>query len=210
VSNKGAHGSILFVYGPSPSGKTQLLKTTAKQYLDEYGERPCEVTFNQLINDLVAEIKNEETSNFFEKYSSAKLLLIDDVQHMLEFPAIQKILAETLADIAERGVNVIFFSGYKLSDLADLFGVLQDKKICVLKSRLYKADMILRRKLLENILSRHNTNLTKREFRYIVTNRKIEISAFNGCISKLVLTKLLETDKNKFIDTIGLLKEYER
>ena len=75
VSNKGAHGSILFVYGPSPSGKTQLLKTTAKQYLDEHGERPCEVTFNQLINDLVAEIKNEETKLFAKKATINLLIL---------------------------------------------------------------------------------------------------------------------------------------
>lgn len=207
--NKAEKGAILFVYGPSPCGKTHLLRTTAAVYSAACNEEPLVVSFQQITDALVASIAKKDTADFYAEYGSRKLLLIDDVQYLLKFSAIRKEFTDVFARLTEHGVNIILFSGYKLNSLKILSADLREKNLLA-EVHMKKADITLRKQILSEFTADIKPDISKRLFHYLVTTKNIEISSFKGCVSTVSLVKFLGDETEDYNEIIKILKGYER
>lgn len=207
--NKSEQGKILFVQGPSSGGKTHLLRKTAEVYYKKYNEEALAVHLREMTDDIIKSVIENNKEAFYEKYSSGRLLLVDDFHGIIGFSATQRELATVFIRLVEQGVNIILFSEYKLNQYANMLLLLEDKADLT-QVTVSKADLFLRKRVLENLLADGNGNVSGRVFRYIVLNKKISIASFKGCIAKIRLTEKLEGDKTDNKKIIKALEEYKR
>lgn len=185
-------GSLIFVSGSSPCGKTSLLWRVSEFYQNKYGFVPIVTSFRFMIDDFIKSMKNKNENDFFQKYNSGKLLLIDDVQGILGFSATQEAFVDIFTKLLEQGTNIILFSEYNLNKFNELYSGLRNRHINIKRVNMHKADFMLRKKLLNYVLNCENIKVPNKLFYYLVMNKKIEVSSFNGCIAKINLMKRLE------------------
>lgn len=68
--------NLLFLYGPSGAGKTRLLQMITESCSERSIMR---VGSEQIVHDMVQHIETENYSEFFDKYSLVKNLLVDNI-----------------------------------------------------------------------------------------------------------------------------------
>lgn len=155
-------------------------------------------------------MKNKNENDFFQKYNSGKLLLIDDVQGILGFSATQEVFADIFTKLLDQGINIILFSEYNLNKFNELYSGLKNRHIDIKRVNMYKADFMLRKNLLNYVLDCENIKIPNKLFHYLVINKRIDVSSFNGCIAKINLMKKLEEKELSDKQIIKIFKAYER
>ncbi|MBQ3005278.1 MAG: hypothetical protein IJD88_05050 [Clostridia bacterium] len=206
IASGNKSGVVLFVCGESPCGKTKLLKTTAKKYEENFSEEAVVTTFKELVNDYIISLKNKQ-ENFYEKYLKTHLVLIDDFHCAAGLVSTQESLAEIFKKLTENSVNIIIFSEYKTDSYEGLKSLYNEKSFSTVGIK--KADYFLRKSFLKMISEKENIKMSKRVFRHIIFNKKLNISAIKGCVLKLKLMTDTNTLPLKDKMLIEKLREYE-
>lgn len=209
ANDAGDYGTLLFVHGPSPCGKTHLLNETAKYYRAEHHRDAMIVSFRHMTDDFIKSIKSNDSVEFMNKYTSSSLLLVDDAECVMGLLSTQQVFADVFRKLVLRGVSIILFSEYKLNYYESLFAELR-KAPFLIKTAMKRPDFYLRSKVLRRILHQENVEISGRIFRHIVSDKNIEIGSFGGCVSKIRLMNTLEKEKISDRTIIRILKEYER
>ena len=200
--------SILFISGKSACGKTQLLRSVAKLYSDEYNKEAVLVSFQQMIDDLVECIKDRNEDKIYEIYSGSELLLVDNVQCVVGLDAVQEEFVKIFKKLRDMGVRIIMASEYSL-DCYDVFQKLLTKEKDFAVRKMKEADFDLRKKVLRKVLIEEDVSVSKRMFFYLASDKKIRLSSLKGCALNIRLMKNLN---NKITDKEikDAVKKYER
>ena len=107
--NPGNTYNPLFLYGGSGLGKTHLLHAIGQSSLNDF-RRVIYVTAEQFTNEFIAGIKEKNMGRFREKYRSADVLLIDDIQFIAGKEGIQEGFFHTFNDLHTAGHQIILSS----------------------------------------------------------------------------------------------------
>ncbi len=111
VAQEPTYYNPLFIYGHSGLGKTHLLYAVIN-HLKEYHPK-LKIVYKRsedFINELIDAIQNHDTTNFKEKYRTADVLLIDDIQFISGKVSTQEEFFHTFSTLYEANKQIILTS----------------------------------------------------------------------------------------------------
>lgn len=101
----------LFIYGPSGMGKTHLITAIANEVRKTHPElNIVYVTGETFGNDLVNSIADKLISDFHDKYRTADILLIDDIQFFVGKERMQEEFFHTFYQLHQEGKQIVITS----------------------------------------------------------------------------------------------------
>ncbi|MBW1887803.1 MAG: chromosomal replication initiator protein DnaA [Deltaproteobacteria bacterium] len=109
AENPGTVYNPLFVYGGSGLGKTHLLHAIG-QKVSQNARQVVYVTAEQFTNEFITGIREKSTEEFRNKYRSADVLLIDDIQFIAGKEQTQEGLFHTFNDLHTANRQIILSS----------------------------------------------------------------------------------------------------
>lgn len=111
----------LFLYGGVGVGKTHLMNAVANAILSRRASAKIVYCMGEeFLNDIVAAIQNRTTQQFKQKYRSAGLLLIDDVQFIAGKERAQEEFFHTFNAVHREGGQIILTSDRPPAEIAKL------------------------------------------------------------------------------------------
>ncbi len=113
----------LFIYGASGLGKTHIMHAIGNSLIVSHPElKVIYVTSNKFLNDFISSIGNskESQNTFRDKYRSADVLMIDDIQFISGKERTQEELFHTFNDLHDAGKQLIFTSDRTPGEIPDL------------------------------------------------------------------------------------------
>ena len=111
----------LFIYGNSGLGKTHLLYAITNDIISKHPEmNVVYVRSEDLINQLIEAFSKKETAQFREKYRSADVLLVDDIQFIAGKEALQEEFFHTFNTLYDASKQIILTSDRPPRDIKTL------------------------------------------------------------------------------------------
>ena len=158
----------LFIWGNTGLGKTHLLYAIRNKVLDKDPEKKViYVTCETLVDEFCECIKTKEFSAFREKYSSADILLVDNLQFLNRKEGIETDLFGILGKYICSGKQLVLSCGKRINELK-----LSPRIINVIRSgvgsQVQSPDYLVRRRyLLEKINESENCRIDDAVFNYL-------------------------------------------
>lgn len=121
AKNPGTAYNPLFFYGGVGVGKTHLMHAIANQILSARpGVRIVYCMGEEFLNELVEAIQTKSARQFKQKYRSAQLLLVDDVQFIAGKQTVQEEFFHTFNAVHREGGQVVLTSDRAPSEISRL------------------------------------------------------------------------------------------
>lgn len=193
AKNRGSAYNPLFIHGPSGLGKTHLMTAISNEIRSkEPDANIIYVTGETFANELINAIQQKkDTSQFHQKYRSADVLLVDDVQFIAGKESTQEEFFHTFNELHKVGKQIVLTSDRPPKDIKTLedrirtrfeWGLIADISTPDFETRV----AIIRRKaeLLDLIIPDDVAE-------YIANKLKTNIRQLEGCVKKLKASKHL-------------------
>lgn len=121
--NPGVKYNPLFIYGGAGLGKTHIMHAIGN-YIRKNNRhlKVLYVSSEKFVNELIASIRSRSgsTFDFREKYRSADVLMIDDIQFISKKESTQVEMFHTFNDLYQENKQIIFASDRPPKDIPDL------------------------------------------------------------------------------------------
>lgn len=176
----GKNYNPLFIYGPSGLGKTHLMHAIAHEVQQNYSNyNIIYVTSEEFGNDLIKGINENNMLGFHEKYRSADLLLIDDIQFFSNKDRMQEEFFHTFNKLHAEGKQIVITSDKPPKELKTLeerirtrfeWGLITDisipdfeTRIAIIRRKAELLDLVIPDDVSEFIANRLKSNIRQLE-----------------------------------------------
>ena len=182
----------LFIYGPSGLGKTHLLYAIINRIRATRPElKIVYVKGEEFTNQLVDSIFKNTSEQFREKYRTADVLLIDDIQFIAGRDSTQEEFFHTFNALYEDHKQIILTSDRPPRDIKTLEDRLKSRFEWGITADIQPPDADLRAAILKQKSADMNIHLTNDVINFLAENLKSNIRQVEGAIKKLGALSLL-------------------
>ncbi len=200
----------LFIYGPSGLGKTHLLYAIINHIKSTRPElKIVYVKGEEFTNQLIDSISKKTPEQFREKYRTADVLLIDDIQFIAGRDSTQEEFFHTFNALYEDHKQIILTSDRPPRDIQTLEDRLKTRFEWGITADIQPPDADLRAAILKKKAASLNLTLDNEVLDFLAQNLKSNIRQVEGAIKKLGALSLLtgtpitiELAKNSLSDLI--------
>ncbi|MBP5209777.1 MAG: chromosomal replication initiator protein DnaA [Clostridia bacterium] len=203
-SNKFAHAACyavakspttynpLFIHGPSGLGKTHLLyAVTNEMKRNNPNIRLIYKKCEEFTNELIESIQKGTTIAFKEKYRSADVLLIDDIQFIAGKVAVQEEFFHTFNILYEAEKQIILTSDRPPRDIRPLEERLMTRFEWGLIADIQPPSLELRCAIIQKKAEQRGITLAPEIVNFLAENLRVNIRQIEGSIKKIAAISML-------------------
>ena len=211
ADNVGMKINPLFIYGPSGLGKTHLMYAIANRALKRKpGMKVVYVKGEEFLNQLVLAIQRGWNQAFRQKYRSADMLLIDDIQFIAGKEGTQMEFFHTFDALYEDHKQIILTSDRPPRELTSLEERIRSRFEAGLLADIQPPDYELRLAILKNKISQNHIDVPTDVVDFLARNLQENIRQLEGFIKKLAVSNLLTGQPVTMEMVIQTVPEYLR
>jgi chromosomal replication initiator protein len=182
----------LFIYGPSGLGKTHLLYAIINHIRKTRSDlKIIYVKGEEFTNQLIDSISKKTPEQFREKYRTADVLLIDDIQFIAGRDSTQEEFFHTFNALYEDHKQIILTSDRPPRDIKTLEDRLKTRFEWGITADIQPPDADLRAAILKKKAAAMNIRLSNEVVNFLAENLKSNIRQVEGAIKKLGALSLL-------------------
>ena len=199
-SNKFAHAAALsvaekpaktynplFIYGESGLGKTHLLYAIAHKIHETHPDyRIVYIRGDSFTNELIQAIREGRNAEFREKYRSADVFLMDDVQFIAGRESSQEEMFHTFNTLYEAGRQIVFTADRPPKEMLRLDDRLRTRFEWGLPVDIQPPDYETRVAIIKNKAIRRGMNLPDPVLQYIAENITSNVRQIEGTVNKIL------------------------
>ena len=200
ASNKFAHAAAqavaerpaqtynpLFIYGESGLGKTHLLYAIAHKIHQNHPDyRIVYIKGDSFTNELIQAIREGRNPEFREKYRSADVFLMDDVQFIAGRESTQEEMFHTFNTLYEAGRQIVFTADRPPKEMLRLDDRLRTRFEWGLPVDIQPPDYETRVAIIKNKAIRRGMNLPDPVLQYIAENITSNVRQIEGTVNKIL------------------------
>lgn len=192
ASNPSSTYNPLFIYGGSGLGKTHLLYAIRHEILENNPSTYIiYVKGEEFTNELIEDIKNETTRNFHDKYRSADVLLVDDIQFIGGKESTQEEFFHTFNALYHAGKQIVLTSDRPPKEIRTLEERLRTRFEWGLLADVSPPDFETRIAIIRRKAELLDIQLSDDVAEYIANRLKNNIRQLEGAVKKLKAYKAL-------------------
>ncbi len=188
----GRNYNPLFLYGGSGLGKTHLMHAIGNYVTHRHPEKKVVyVQCEQFVNEFISAIKEISYDDFREKYRSADLLLIDDIQFIEGKEQMQVEFFHTFNALHESGKHIVMTCDKPPQSLASLEERLRTRFSSGLIVDIQPPDYETRVAILKRRAQQNNVQVPEDVLDYISANVATNIRELDGAFNTVLAYSLL-------------------
>ncbi len=187
AKNPGSAYNPLFIHGPSGLGKTHLMTAISNEIKKKSPDTNIiYVTGEAFANELITAIQQKkDTSQFHQKYRSADVLLVDDVQFIAGKESTQEEFFHTFNELHKIGKQIVLTSDRPPKDIKTLEDRIRTRFEWGLIADISAPDFETRVAIVRRKAELLNLNLSDDVANYIAEKLKSNIRQLEGCVKKM-------------------------
>lgn len=186
ANDPGGKYNPLFIHGNSGLGKTHLLNAIAHQVKLTHPEANIVYTRGEsFTNELVKYIGQKSTEAFHDKYRSADILLVDDVQFIAGKDSTQEEFFHTFNALYQAGNQIVLTSDRPPKEIALLEDRLRNRFEWGLMADIQSPDLETRMAIIKRKAEVLNFDLPDDIVQYIAEKLKNNIRQLEGAVKKM-------------------------
>lgn len=176
----------LFIYGDSGLGKTHLLYAIRHEVAKRHPEYNIVfVRGGDFMNELITAIQTGKNKEFREKYRSADLFLIDDIQTVAGKTSTQDEMFHTFNTLYESNKQMVFTSDQPPSEMPTLADRLRTRFESGLLADIQPPDFETRAAIIRNKSMKLGLVLSNDVVNYIAENMTSNVRQLEGAVLKI-------------------------
>lgn len=193
----------LFIYGDSGLGKTHLLYAITNEVIKRRKDsNVVYVRGEDFANELIRSLSKKIPMQYFrERFRTADVLLVDDIQFIAGKPSTQEEFFHTFNALYEDKKQIILASDRPPKDMSTLENRLRTRFEQGLIVDVQPPDYELRLAILKNKVQSLGLNISDNILIFLADNIKSNIRQLEGAVKRLRATSLL-TEKELTLDTV--------
>lgn len=186
ANDPGGKYNPLFIHGNSGLGKTHLLNAIAHQVKFTHPEANIVYTRGEsFTNELVKYIGQKSTEAFHDKYRSADILLVDDVQFIAGKDSTQEEFFHTFNALYQAGNQIVLTSDRPPKEISLLEDRLRNRFEWGLMADIQSPDLETRMAIIKRKAEILNFDLPDDIVQYIAEKLKNNIRQLEGAVKKM-------------------------
>lgn len=183
----------LFIYGESGLGKTHLLYAIAhKIHADHPDYRIVYIKGDAFTNELIQAIREGRNQEFREKFRSADVFLMDDVQFIAGKDSTMEEMFHTFNTLYETRKQIVFTADRPPKEMLKLEDRLKTRFEWGLIADIQPPDYETRMAIIKNKAIRMGVELPEAVLQYVAENITANVRQIEGTVNKIMALRDLE------------------
>ena len=192
ATNLSSNYNPLFIHGPSGLGKTHLLMAICNEVNRNHPDlKILYVQGEEFTNELIDAIRNENTAGFHDKYRSADVLLVDDIQFIAGKESTQEEFFHTFNTLWQAGKQIVLTSDRPPREIRTLEERLRTRFEWGLMADISAPDFETRIAIIRRKAELLDFEIPDDVAQYIANRIKSNIRQLEGAVKKLKAYKLM-------------------
>ena len=177
----------LFIYGESGLGKTHLLYAIAHKIHDDHPDyRIVYIKGDAFTNELIQAIREGRNQEFREKFRSADVFLMDDVQFIAGKDSTMEEMFHTFNTLYETRKQIVFTADRPPKEMLKLEDRLKTRFEWGLIADIQPPDYETRMAIIKNKAIRRGMDLPEPVLQYIAENITSNVRQIEGTVNRLL------------------------